>query len=211
MPRRSPTQASHQQRYHLARPRLTLFKRREELTLTELSSSNVRVKAQLLRKGIVALNTLVFFVGGVWLGYGVVDRWYWENAQQNWASTDGIIETTYVHRAFSRHVNWETGWTYSYILNGQKYVARSTALNNAYFVHMFSSERRAEDDEEMRPVGSTVSVYYDPALPQHSVLDLPQDSLFDILTLILSAMSIGVAILSGIALVKALKNQPVDD
>lgn len=177
--------------------------------MTELSSSNVRVKAQPPRKGVFALNALVFLVGGAWLGYGVLDRWYWENAQQNWASTDGIIETTFVHQAVSRHVNWETGWTYSYIVNGQKYEARSTALSNAYFVHMFSSEQQAKVDEGTRPVGSAVSVYYDPALPQHSVLDLPQDSLFDILTLSLSAMSIGLGGLSALVLVKTLKNRPV--
>jgi hypothetical protein len=84
-------------------------------------------------------------------------------------------------------------------------------LSNAYFVHMFSSEQRAEVDEETRSVGSTVSVYYDPAVPQHSVLDFTQDSLLDILTLSLSAISIGVAILSAFALVTALKNHRADE
>lgn len=180
-------------------------KRPEELIVTDLSSSDAQVRVQPLRKGIFALNLLVFLVGGGWLGYGVFDRWHWENIQQNWASTDGTIEAAYVHRAMGRHVNWETGWTYSYSVNGRKYEAESTALSNAYFVHMFPSERRAEDDEETRPVGSSVSVYYDPAVPQHSVLDFPQDSLLDILTLSLSAMCLGVAILGAFALVKTRK------
>ena len=38
---------------------------------------------------------------------------------------------------------------------------------------MFPSKQQAEDDEATRPVESIVSVYYDPAVPQHSVLDLP--------------------------------------
>jgi hypothetical protein len=100
--------------------------------------------------------------------------------------------------------------TYSYLVNGKKYEAKSTALNNAYFVHMFLSEQRAEVDEGTRPVGSAVSDYYDPALPQQSMLDFPQDSLPDILTLGLSAMCIGVATLGAFALVKTLKNHHTD-
>jgi hypothetical protein len=189
----------------------TILKPPEELIVINLSSSGAQVKVQPLRKGIVALNLLALLVGGGWLGYGVFDRWHWENIQQNWASTEGTIETAYVHRAMGRHVNWETGWTYSYSVNGRKYEAKSTALSNAYFVHMFPSKHRAEADEETRAVGSTVWVYYDPAVPQHSVLDFPQDSLLDILTLSLSAMSIGGAILGAFTLVKMLKSHRADD
>lgn len=179
--------------------------------MTELSSNDAQAKAQPFRKGIVVLNMLVCFVGGGWLGYGVFDRWHWESVQENWASTDGTIETAYVHPAMGRHVDWETGWTYSYSVNGRKYEAKSTALSNAYFVHTFASEQRAEDDEETRPIGTTVPVYYDPSLPQLSVLDFPEDSLFDILTLSLSAMSIGVAILGAFALLETLKSRHAED
>jgi hypothetical protein len=153
----------------------------------------------------------VLALGGGWLGYGVFDRWSWESDQQNWVSTDETIETAYVHRAMGRHVNWETGWTYSYSVDGKKYEAKSTALSNAYLSHMFPSEQQAEYDEVTRQVGSTVSVYYDPAAPQHSVLDFPQDSLFDILTLSLAAACIGVAIWGAFVLMKAHKTlRPVD-
>lgn len=178
--------------------------------MAELSSSGAQAKAQPVRKGIVVVNMLGSLVSGGWLGYGVFDRWHWEAVQENWTSTDGTIETAYVHEAMRRHVTWETGWTYSYSVNGRKYEGKSTALSNAYLVHMFASEQRAEDDEETRPVGSTVPVYYDPLLPQHSVLDFPADSLFDILTLSLSAMSIGVGILSAFALVKTHRNRRTD-
>ncbi|WP_422662162.1 DUF3592 domain-containing protein [Paraburkholderia madseniana] len=82
-----------------------------------------------------------------------------------------------------------------------EYEAKSTALNNAYFVHMFSSRQRAEVDEYTRPVGSPVSVYYDPTEPQKSVLDFPLDSSqvwpLESLTLSLSAPSIGTALLAS--------------
>jgi Protein of unknown function (DUF3592) len=179
--------------------------------MSDLPSSDARAKARPMSKGIVLLNMLVLAIGGGWLGYGVFDRWHWENVEQNWTSTDGTIETAYIHQAISRHVNWETGWTYSYLVNGRKYEANSTALSNAYFVHMFGSKQQAEYDETTRPVGSPVSVYYDPAVPQHSVLDFPPDSLLDILTLSLSAMCIGVAILCAFALVKVMKPHRTDD
>ncbi|GGA00826.1 DUF3592 domain-containing protein [Dyella caseinilytica] len=182
--------------------------------MSDLPSSEAQVTKQPVRKGVIALYMLVFAIGGGWLGYGVFDGWHWQNVEQHWASTDGTIETAYVHEAMSRHVNWETGWTYSYSVNGQKYEAKSTALNNAYFVHMFSSRQRAEADEYTRPVGSSVSVYYDPAEPKHSVLDFPPDSSqvwpLELFTLSLSALCIGVAILGAFALVKAIRNRQSD-
>lgn len=155
----------------------------------------------------IFLQTLIFAACGVWLGYGVFDGWHWQNTEKNWASTDGTIETAYVHEAMGRHVNWETGWTYWYSVNGRRYEAESTALSNAYFVHMFGSESQAEGDEYTRPVGSTVSVYYDPVEPQRSVLDLAKYSSLDWLTLSIAAMCMAIAIFGAFALLKVRRNR----
>ena len=174
--------------------------------MADLQSRDARVKARPARKGTVVLQMIVFAICGGWLAYGVFDRWHWQDVEQNWASTGGTIETAYLHEAMSRHPAWETGWTYSYTVDGQKYEAKSTALSNAYFVHMFQSKLRASYDEVSRPVGSNVSVYYDPAIPQNSVLDLATDSSLDWIPLSLSALCIGVAVLGAFTLAKTIKN-----
>ncbi|WP_233853531.1 DUF3592 domain-containing protein [Paraburkholderia sp. HD33-4] len=175
--------------------------------MNALPPSERRVTARPALKRAV-LQSLFLAAGGVWLAYGVFDGWHWQNVEKNWASTDGIIETAYVRRAMSRHVNWETGWTYSYSVDGRKYEAESTALSNAYFVHMFGSETQAEGDEYTRPVRSAVTVYYDPVEPQRSVLDLATDSSLEWLTLSLAAMCMAPAIYGAFALHKALRNRP---
>jgi hypothetical protein len=169
-------------------------------------TSERRVTARPGIKGAF-LQTLLIAAGGVWLGYGVFDGWHWQNVEKNWASTDGTIEAAYVHEAMGRHINWETGWTYSYSVNGRKYEAKSTALSNAYFVHMFGSGSQAEGDEYTRPVGSTVSVYYDPLEPQRSVLDLATDSSLEWLTLSLAGLCMAPAIYGAFALLKVLRNR----
>jgi hypothetical protein len=157
-------------------------------------------------KSLVLLQLLALLLAGGWLGYDVFARWHWEYVEQNWISTNGTIETAFIRRASGRHINWETGWTYSYSVDGQTYEANSTALRHAYFVHMFSSKARAEFNTATRPPGSMVPVYYDPRAPQHSVLDLPQDSLFDILTLGLAASLTGLSIWGMFMLAKTNGN-----
>jgi hypothetical protein len=175
--------------------------------MNDLPSNGVRMTKPPPGKGTIALHVLVFALVGGWLAYGVFDSWYWQSVEQNWKSTDGTIATAYVRRAVSRRPSWETGWSYSYSVNGQKYEAESTALNHAYLVYVFPSRQRAEGKEYSRPAGSFVTVYYDPADPQHSVLDFPLDSSemwpIELVMLGLSALSMSVAVFGAYALVKS--------
>jgi hypothetical protein len=176
--------------------------------VNDLPSSERRVTAQPVSKGILVLQMLVILAGGVWLAYGVFDGWRWQNVERNWASADGTIVTAYDHEAMGRHVNWETGWIYSYSVNGRTYEAKSTALSDAYFVHVFASESQAIGDENSRPAGSIVSVYYDPVEPQRSVLDPATDSSLDWLLLSVSGICIAAGIFGMFLLAKAIRKSP---
>ncbi len=179
--------------------------------MNDLPPRRTRTIPKRVSKGVIAFYTLAFAVGGGWMGYGVLDGWRWQDVEQNWESTGGTIEAAYVHEILShRRIRWETGWIYSYSVNGRKYDAESNALNHAYSAHLFVSERQAEADKETRPIGSSVPVYYDPASPQRSVLDPATDSFLDWFALGLSGVSICAAILSAIQLAKTIKKPRSD-
>jgi Protein of unknown function (DUF3592) len=176
--------------------------------VTDSPSSAAGVRTKPVSKWVIALSMLAYAAIGVWQTYSVVDGWHWLQVEENWASTDGTIETAFHQRTWGRHVNYETGWTYSYSVNGVEYQAQSTALSNAYFVRMRASEQDAEAEAETRPIGGIVTVYYDPAVPQHSVLDLAEDGPLNWTPLIFSAICFGLALLYASALIKAIKNSP---
>jgi hypothetical protein len=176
-----------------------------------LPSRGARATPKPVRKRLIAFYVLAFAAAGGWMGYGVLDGWHWQDVEHNWESTGGTIEAAYVHEILShRRIRWETGWIYSYSVNGRKYDAESNALNRAYSAHLFISERQAEHDKETRPIGSRVPVHYDPAAPQRSVLDPATDSPLDWFALGLSGISICAAILSAAMLVKTIKKPKPD-
>lgn len=93
----------------------------------------------------------------------------YSHIEQGWSSTKGRIETIRVDSITLRGgTKWYPVWSYSYAVDGTQYNAGSTDLTAHYQVSVFNSANIAE---RQRPVGTEVTVFYDPNAPQHSVLD----------------------------------------
>jgi hypothetical protein len=91
--------------------------------------------------------------------------------EQSWATTEAtIIEQA--TRVEARSANaWRPVWTYTYFVGSKLFTARSSDMALGDGTLHYRSKERAEVAASSRPIGAKVIVFYDPADPQHSVLD----------------------------------------
>jgi hypothetical protein len=117
----------------------------------------------------------LLFVGlGVFLIYRMQQSKKKALVSQSWPSTTGQITESHVSRSQSTDSDGDTTTSYSarvaytYQVGGQTYSGHNIAFG---FNPSYSSETKAQADAARYPVGSQVSVYYDPNKPSDAVLE----------------------------------------
>jgi len=96
------------------------------------------------------------------------------SASQSWSSTTGQITEAHVNRSTSTDSEGDMSYSYSpavqytYQVAGQAYSGKNLTFG---FTTGFSSSSKAEAIIARYPVGSQVTVYYDPANPGEAVLE----------------------------------------
>ncbi len=112
---------------------------------------------------VIGVVALILFGRNVMLG----------RRSQNWPTAPGTVEYTGMETYQSTDEDGSTSTTYdatiqySYTVGGQAYQGNRRTFTNV----RTGSRRRVEQILARYPQGSAVSVYYDPANPQESVLE----------------------------------------
>jgi hypothetical protein len=140
------------------------------------TSVQPEVNAKNRSLGLALLGSIVIFLPLLagWLASTVLTGQHWERAEQKWATTEGVVKSWAIRSSVderSGRVTWSAYWTYSFTVNDQLFSGTSIEIPSGYAVHWYGSSAAAHADALSRPIGSVVSVYYDPEHPQKSVLD----------------------------------------
>lgn len=117
--------------------------------------------------GSVLLAAIFFVVGGAvsWWGWDILQN---ARISENWPGTTG--EITYSDVRTSRD---EDGTTYhadvefAYVVDDRRYESDTVSFGQ----YGSSNRRHAAEIVDRYPVGTQVSVYYDPAVPDTAVLE----------------------------------------
>ncbi|CAJ0816550.1 DUF3592 domain-containing protein [Ralstonia flaminis] len=107
------------------------------------------------------------------LAYEAVYAYQLAQAEQTWPKTDAVIVHSHVEESRGNSMRWAPVWDYSYTVNQERHVARSTDLASGSAQAWYETREQAEDAADDRPNGSRSVVYYDPSDPSHSALDRP--------------------------------------
>jgi len=124
------------------------------------------------------------------LGYtGAVvgSKLYFLAAERTWSQTEATITSIDTISKPLKYGNrlWAPSWTYTYVVDGKSYSAKSTHIAHGFDVNWYRYEPVAERDGQSRPVGSAVHAIYDPNNPSRSVLDRATFDLGDAINLAL--------------------------
>lgn len=150
--------------------------------------------------GLALLGSIVIFLVLIagWLGYAASAVQRWQNVEQTWSTTEGVVRAWAIRSSVdgrSGRVTWSPYWTYSFTANGQQFASSSIEIPSGYNAHWYDSSAAAEADALSRPVGSIVPVYYDPERPHHSVLDRRTSDAGERVVWGLCVLLLGVAVL----------------
>lgn len=93
-----------------------------------------------------------------------------QQASVGWPSVEGRVINTYLeeYRDAEQEVSYTPRIIYEYRLDGQTYTSQQIAFG---IEQSYGSQNRAGDVLDEFPVGSPVTVYYDPDNPGNAVLD----------------------------------------
>ena len=117
---------------------------------------------------------LLFLGLGIFLIYRTQQSKKKAAASQNWPSTTGQITDSHVSRSQSTDSDGETIASYSarvaytYQVGGQTYSGENIAFG---FNPSYNNQPKAQAAAARYPMGSQVSVYYDPGNPSDAVLE----------------------------------------
>ncbi len=132
--------------------------------LKELSTSEGRRKA--LRRG--RIFSLFLFAGGMgMILYGNASLRH-NRASLHWPVVPGVMMQVELHNP-PRH-SYYVQATYSYIINGTRYVSHQIRLWNPSLRSNLSGDVYAKPFAEAHPANSSVDVHYDPKNPDNAVL-----------------------------------------
>jgi hypothetical protein len=123
----------------------------------------------------VTIFALVFGAIGVAIMLAGVNTYIKGNKARDWAIAQGKVVTSQVNRSVGGKLTF-SGWVvYDYSIMGQSY--RSQTVTTAELMNIQSTGKaEAYAKVAKYPVGTTVSVYYDPNDPKRSVLEIVGDS-----------------------------------
>jgi hypothetical protein len=94
------------------------------------------------------------------------------NVERGWKETNAEIISSDVEAVGLRgRVSWYPFWFYSYSVNGHQYRGDSRTFTTGYEKRWFDSTDAARQSAALRSNATTVSAFYDPEVPEHSVLD----------------------------------------
>ncbi|MFP5477376.1 MAG: DUF3592 domain-containing protein [Gammaproteobacteria bacterium] len=123
-------------------------------------------KRQLIFAFVIAtfgVSLLVYGVKGVLL----------ERSQSSWPRTDGIVRSVKIVSSDGKAGRlWCPEWSYEYVVDDRRYVSRRVAFGTYGCKHRHS---QAELQASTRPIGSWVSVIYEPGNPHNAALEVTQD------------------------------------
>jgi hypothetical protein len=134
--------------------------------LKELSTSEGRRKV--LRRG--RIFSLFLFAGGVgMILYGNASLRH-DRSSLHWPTVPGVMQQVEWHyRGFHTSYSYVQA-TYSYIVNGTRYVSHQIRLWNSDLRSDLSGDVYAKPFAEAHPANSSIDVYYDPRNPDNAVL-----------------------------------------
>jgi hypothetical protein len=117
---------------------------------------------------------LLFGGAGFFLIYRSLQSRKQAEASQSWPSTPGVVAESRVTSSTSTDSDGDTSTTYSphveytYQVGGQEYRGKDITFG---FKQGYGNPSKAEEMVTRYPEGSPVTVFYDPAKPQRSVLE----------------------------------------
>ncbi|QIE22252.1 DUF3592 domain-containing protein [Caballeronia sp. SBC2] len=134
------------------------------------------------------------------------------NAEQGWKETNAEIISSDVEAVGLRgRVSWYPFWFYSYSVNGHQYRGDSRTFTTGYEKRWLDSADAARQSATSRSNGTTVSAFYDPEVPAHSVLDRHESSWREFRIELEIAKIFGVILLLYAVLVRVLRKKRNSD
>jgi len=122
------------------------------------------------RQLILALVTAA--IGALFLVYGAKGVLL-ERAQDSWPRTNGIVRSVQITWSDGKSGRlWCPEWRYEYSVDDRRYFNRRAAFGTLACKHQRSE---AESQASTRPIGSQVSVIYEPGNPRNAALEVTQD------------------------------------
>jgi hypothetical protein len=160
-----------------------------------------------LQSLVVGVIFAYFSITGIWQGLKIK---HFERAELSWQEVSARIDASDIRHSYSRRTGdrWSAFWTYSYVIEGQRYEVSSVNIDGAYNANWYAQRNDAEEDGAKRQVGSRVVAYYDPDDPKRSVLDrrTPDDA--DTFAMVLWAIAGFVSIFAiSVPIYSWVKNQ----
>jgi hypothetical protein len=133
------------------------------------SKTTPGTKAFLIPAFIIIVLYILF---SILLAIPIQQRRAMANAEQGWKEINAEIISSDVEAVGLRgRVSWYPFWFYSYTVNGHQYRGDSRAFTTGYEKRWFDSAEAARKSAASRSNATTVSAFYDPEVPEHSVLD----------------------------------------
>ena len=118
-----------------------------------------------------ALAAITLLWASEHLAYKAVCAYRLAQAERTWPTTDAIIVHSHIETTSENATRWTPVWDYSYTVNHDRYIARSTDLIGGFAQTWYEAREQAEDAADDRPIGTHTIVFYDPENPGQSVLD----------------------------------------
>ena len=135
-------------------------------------------------------------------------------ASQAWPSTSGRVVKTWVQETIERDDDGFTEYKYTphiqyeYSAGGARYTGERL---NFGFTSVYGEMGPAEEALDLYPMGSQVTVYYNPEQPQDAVLDREMQG--GVLGYVIGGIGLVVAVcmlvLTGLNVIKNLRSQPM--
>ena len=139
----------------------------------------------------------------VFVGFVVYSFWRAADAQLRYQSTEGVVlESRVTSGSDSDGTTYGYGIRYRYTVGGQSFESDRYAFGSG---SSSDGHSRASQLVRQHPVGSKLTVYYDPAKPQEAVIERHVDPMMKFLVLFLQPF-----VLVGVGVIGALVMYPVN-
>ncbi len=140
-------------------------------------------------------------ITGVFVGFLVNSFWRAADAKLRYASTTATVLSSEVTSSHdSDGTTYGFGVRYRYTVNGQTFESKRYAFGSG---SSSDGHSRAGTLVRQHPVGSTLTIYYDPAKPQEAVVSLKVDPMMFFLLLFMQPF-----VLVGVGMIGALVTHP---
>ncbi|MCX7009648.1 MAG: DUF3592 domain-containing protein [Kiritimatiellaeota bacterium] len=138
---------------------------------------------------------------GVFVGFVVYSFWHAAAAQLRYQSAEGtVLESRVTSSQSDGSTTYGFGIRYRYTVGGQSFEGDRYAFGSG---SSSDGHGRASQLVKQHPIGSKLTVYYDPAKPQQSVIERHVDPMMKFLLLFLQPF-----VLVGVGLIGALVKYP---